>query len=70
MQSDEKEGCVAASVSTLCAFLCHKMLCVTFLCACVCHIGFLMGRRVSVSLTNDNLVKPDKLIFRAFGIFF
>lgn len=54
--TDEKEGCVAAAVSA----------CVH----CLCHIDFRMGKRAGVRLINDNLVKPDKLIFRVSGIFF
>lgn len=57
MQSDEKEGFVAAAVIALCAlFMSHRF--------------FWMGKKVGVRLINDNLVKPDKLIFRAFEFFF
>lgn len=37
---------------------------------CLCHIYFWTGRRVDIRLINDNLVKHDKLIFRAFGVLF
>lgn len=45
--------------------LLQSVLCVH----CLCHIDFWMGRRVGVSPINDNLMKPDKLMFRASGFF-
>lgn len=38
---------------------------------CIVYVMYVSGweGRVGVSLINDNLVKPDKLIFRPFGIF-
>lgn len=55
--ADEMEGCVAATVTVISVH-------------CLCQLSFWMGRILDVRLINDNLVKDDKLISRAFVIFF